>query len=72
MSFRQNVFSSMIDEVAYDDERQVLSVQFKKSGAVWEYAGITEEQAWSLANAPSVGSMFLSDIKPFYTGTRVS
>ena len=71
MSFHQNVFSSMIDTVAYDDKRQVMSVKFKKTGAVWEYSGVSEETAWSLANAPSVGSMFLNEIKNRYPESRV-
>jgi hypothetical protein len=70
MSWVQPVYSTMIAEVGYDSDRSVLTVRFNKGG-IWEYSGVDEGVALDLANAPSVGSMFLSEIKPSYAARRV-
>jgi len=70
MAWSQSVFSSMISEVSYDEERQVLTVTFSKGG-VYEYDGVAEGTATSLANAPSVGAMFLAEIRDQYPTRRV-
>ena len=71
MAWSQSTFSSMISDVGYDPDRQMLSVKFAKGGAIWEYGPMDEATAQALANAPSVGSMFLSEIKPQYPARRV-
>ena len=71
MAWTQGVFSSMITDVGYDGDRQVLTVRFTKGGALWEYEGVDEGLALALANAPSVGSMFLTEIKGQYAERRV-
>jgi len=57
--------SSMISEVGWDDENEELLVTFAKSGKTAAYKGFDEGTADRLLKAPSVGSMFLSEIKPF-------
>lgn len=65
MSWSQPVYSSMVSEVGYDDERKELLVTWK-NGKRSVYAGVPEETAQELANAPSVGTMLNNDIKPYY------
>jgi hypothetical protein len=64
------VYSSMISEVGYDPETEELLVRFVKGGKTAAYKGASEGVALDLANAPSAGSMFLREIKPFYSDWR--
>jgi hypothetical protein len=64
------VFSEMISEVGWDEDTQELTVTFKKKGRTAAYKGFDEGTAEQLSRAPSVGSMFLSDIKPFADSWR--
>lgn len=64
------VFSSMISEVGYDSETEELLVKFAKNGKTAAYKGPSEGLAEDLSRAPSVGQMFLSEVKPFYTNFR--
>jgi hypothetical protein len=64
------VLSSMVSEVGYDTETEELLVKFAKSGKTAAYKGASEGLAMELSNAPSVGSMFLSEIKPRYHDWR--
>jgi hypothetical protein len=65
MSWSKAVYSSNVSEVGYDEETQELLVTWK-SGRVSAYAGVPEEVAVELSNAPSVGTMMNSTIKPMY------
>ena len=62
MSWTQNVFSSRIREVGWDDTSNELLVTFK-NGRTAAYSGPSEDKAQELANAPSVGRMFNAEIK---------
>ncbi len=62
----KDVYSSNASRVGYDDESQSLLVKWAKGGKTSAYQGVPEEVAYQVANAPSVGSMLNSDIKPFY------
>lgn len=64
------VFSDMIGEVGWNGEQEELIVKFKKNGKTAAYKGFDEGTAIQLSKAPSVGSMFLSEIKPFASGWR--
>ena len=66
MSWSKAVYSSNVSEVGYDEETQELLVTWK-SGRVSAYAGVPEEVAVELSNAPSVGIMMNSTIKPMYS-----
>ena len=66
MSWSQQVYSTMVSEVSYDDEAQELIVTWAKSGKRSAYRGVPEELALQLANAPSVGQMINMEIKPYY------
>lgn len=65
MSWTQEVFSSNVISVGYDEENQDLIITWK-NGRQSAYNGVTEELALELSKAPSVGSMLNSDIKPNY------
>jgi len=64
------VFSDMISEVGWDPETQELLVRFRKNGKTAGYKGADEGTADVLSRAPSVGQMFLSEIRPFYQDWR--
>jgi hypothetical protein len=60
----------MASEVAYDDEAKELTVTWK-NGRKTAYQNVPEELALQLANAPSVGQMINTEIKPFYSFRNV-
>lgn len=66
MPWEQAVFSSNVQSVGYDEDKQELLVTWN-SGRVSAYAGVPEETAVRLANAPSVGQMMNSEIKPNFS-----
>ena len=65
MSWEKSVYSSNVESVGYDSEAKELVVTWKK-GKRSIYAGVPEELAEQLSNAPSVGSMLNEEIKPYY------
>lgn len=66
----QPVNSKLLSAIGYDAESQTLTVRFAK-GATYRYNNVPEQEFDNLMAANSVGSHFLSTIKPTYTGTRV-
>lgn len=66
MSWTQQVYSSNVEEIGFDDNTGEMTVRWK-SGKVSAYAGVPEELAQQVANAPSVGAMLNSDIKNHYS-----
>lgn len=67
---RQQVTSSMIRSVGYDEAQQTLEVEFN-SGAVYQYHQVPKEVYREMLNAPSHGRYFLGTIKDAYPYTRV-
>ena len=63
------VESKMIAQIGYDEETQVLGIQFA-SGAIYEYDSIPPEEHEALLNSPSVGKHFNAHIKPQHVGRR--
>ena len=61
----KNVYSSNVQEVGYDPETKELYITWTR-GKQSIYSGVPEELAVDLSNAPSVGSMLNSEVKPFY------
>jgi hypothetical protein len=59
------VYSTMVSEVGWDQESQDLLVTWA-NGRQSAYSGVPEDVAVSLSNAPSVGTMINSEIKPYY------
>lgn len=57
--------SSNLDEITYDDETQVLTVQFK-SGLKYEYLSVPRAAFEGLKDAPSAGSYFHGKVRSVY------
>ena len=70
MPWSKPVFSSMVSEVGWDDETEEILVTFAKNGKTAAYKGFDEGKADQLSRAPSVGGMFLDEIKPFASSWR--
>lgn len=62
MSWTQSVFSSNAESIGFDSNTNELIVTWK-SGRVSAYAGVPEDLALQVANAPSVGIMLNAEIK---------
>lgn len=60
----QSVNSSQINAIGYAAATKTMRIEFK-SGSLYEYANITPELFEQFAKAPSVGSFFYKNIKPF-------
>ncbi|WP_224312183.1 KTSC domain-containing protein [Trichormus variabilis] len=59
------VSSSMATSVGYDNEEQVLQIEFY-NGAVYQYSGIEPETWRDLQSADSIGEFFNQEIKGRY------
>jgi len=66
MAWEQNVYSSMVQKVAYDEGTEELQITWN-SGRVSVYTGVPEDTAQKVANAPSVGQAINSEIKGQYS-----
>jgi hypothetical protein len=69
-SWSKSVYSSLLSEVGWDEANQELTVTFAKNGKTAAYKGFDEGKATELSYAPSAGSMFLHEIKPFAESWR--
>ena len=63
MTWTQDVFSTNVRSVGYDDTTNDLIITWN-SGRVSAYAGVPEETAAQCANAASVGNFLNMEIKP--------
>jgi hypothetical protein len=66
----RKVSSSLVSEIAYDKEREVLGVRFV-SGAEYHHFGVPERVYPNLVNAPSIGAMLNREIKGAHEFRRV-
>lgn len=64
------VSSSMARAVGYDDESQLLQIEFN-SGSVYQYEGVNPQTWESLQTTDSTGRFFNSEIKGNYQCRRV-
>ena len=60
----KSVYSSNVQEVGYDPDTKELYITWTR-GKQSIYAGVPEELAVDLSNAPSVGTMLNQEVKPF-------
>ena len=60
----KQVKSTAITEVSYDEDTQILRIQFAR-GAVYDYPNVPAEEFVNLVNAPSVGQYFNQHIKHY-------
>ena len=64
-TWSKSVLSDMISEVGWDEDTQEVLVTFRKKGRTAAYKGFDQGTAEQLSRAASVGTMFLTEIKPF-------
>ena len=65
MSWIQSVFSSHVESVGYDTDTNELLVTWQ-NGRTSAYKDVSEELAFQVANAPSVGQALNSMVKNQY------
>lgn len=65
----QEVDSSMMDNIAYDEATQQLSVTFK-NGSLYHYYDVEQPIADGLTQAESKGKFFIRHIRPWYKFKR--
>jgi hypothetical protein len=70
MLLREPVASSTIASVGYDEDREVLEVEFM-SGAVYRYLGVSEDAFDRFLAAPSKGTYFNRHIRDAYPWEQV-
>jgi hypothetical protein len=63
----QDVYSSNIDKIGYDEERKELHVIWKGSDKHSIYSNVPPETAKQATNSYSVGKAITSDIKPNFS-----
>ena len=68
---KEYVESSMITSIGYDSNCSTLEIEFKRSGAVWDYFDIPESLWYEFNGSDSKGKYFLRTIKNQYTESRV-
>lgn len=66
----QSVTSKLLSHVGYDDASQVLTVRFNR-GATYRYHDVPKHAFDELMAADSIGSHYLSKIKPAFNCTKV-
>ncbi len=64
------VSSSVARAIGYDEERQVLQIEFA-SGSVYQYADVEPETWESLCDTDSIGRFFNQEIKGCYESERL-
>ncbi|MEG4344529.1 KTSC domain-containing protein [Microcoleus sp. A003_D6] len=65
-----SVDSEMARSIGYDEEEQVLQIEFS-SGSVYQYSDVEPEIWESFQDADSTGKFFNSEIKGYYSSRRV-
>lgn len=68
--FREPVSSSTIAAIGYDDDAEILEVEFV-SGSVYRYRGVSQDVYEDLRQAPSKGTFFNRHIKEAYAWEQV-
>ncbi len=64
------VDSSMANAVGYDEENQVLQIEFA-SGAIYQYSGVEPEVWEELHDTDSIGKYYNAEIKGNYDCDRI-
>jgi hypothetical protein len=68
---RQQVESSNLRSVGYDESRQLLEIEFR-NGRVYRYTGVPRAEYEELMRAPSLGRYFLANIRDSYDYERAA
>lgn len=62
--------SSLIHSVEYDPAEKRMSIVFAKNGERYNYPDVPRPVFDRFVASDSPGKYFLSDVKPFYKGTK--
>jgi len=68
---RQNVTSSHISSIGYDDSNQTLEIEFN-DGSIYQYYNVPEYLYDGLMGASSHGTYFHVNIRDKYGDTKIS
>ena len=66
----QEVISSNISHVGYDEENKILKIRFKQGGE-YHYFGVPKEVHTQLLTAQSLGTYLNRNIKSIYSFTKL-
>lgn len=67
---RQSVSSSNINSIGYDEETQILEIEFNH-GWIYQYFWVSESEYNGIMNAWSIGTYFHDNIKDKYNYSKV-
>lgn len=68
---REYVDSTMIASEGYDAQNSILEIEFKSTGAVWQYLNVPESLYFEFKNSASKGIFFNKNILGQYPEIRV-
>jgi hypothetical protein len=71
MMEREYVESSMIISFGYDIINAILEIEFKSTGALWQYYDVPESVFYEMRSASSIGKFFNSNIKGQYDESQI-
>jgi len=69
--YRDNVDSSMIASIGYDQSSGTVEVEFRSSGQVWQYYDVPEITYNEVRSGSSLGKAFNAMIKKQFREARV-
>ncbi len=68
---RRLVESSALNSLGYDPSAKILELEFRDSGGVWQYFGITSVIYKKFISSDSLGNFFVTKIKGRYPELRI-
>ncbi|WDF76673.1 KTSC domain-containing protein [Mucilaginibacter sp. AW1-7] len=68
---RQSVQSSALNSAGYDPSSKILELEFRDSGGVWQYFGVSNASFKKFMGAESLGHFFVTQIKGKYPEIRI-
>lgn len=68
---RRKVQSSALQSIGYDPEQQILELEFRDNGGVWQYFNFKQASYKKFVNAESLGNFFVTRIKGKYPEEKV-
>lgn len=69
---RDYIESTNLVSIGFDNDQSILEVEFKSSGAIWQYYDVPESEYYELMSADSRGSYFHHNIRNGeYTAVRI-
>ena len=66
-----HVCSSMAARVGYDDDREILQIEFN-SGAIYQYSAVDPHTWEELQSTDSIGSFYNQEIKGYYPSAKIA